>query len=349
MKGIDLQEGDGIEAGRDVVKDNGTVINAQDSFIVNSLNQTINNGTVRHLTREERVELNKKVKQIEQVSGEQGWITWRFIHRTIGVESVEDLKLDQKDAIHVLLDLLLERATLKKQNQGVAKEFAESIQQNTLILKSIETLQETTQSLTVTVMNLNHKVRRCMFSIYASVVVCIIALIVCVLISSKAYANGREPCDRGAGGVSHCLGDKFVCNNGTISQSKRLCSNRAVSFYGGNPSNSTKTPIPTAITHLKTTPNSKKVDLSASFSGLVVGVADGDTLTVLTPGNEQVKVRLAEIDAPEKLSLLGKNPKSRFLHCALKKQPLLIQPQKIATPEPWLKSFVMGVTQMQNK
>lgn len=44
-----------------------------------------------------------------------------------------------------------------------------------------------------------------------------------------AQANGRQPCDRGAGGISHCSGSKFVCNNGTISRSKRLCS---ASEYG---------------------------------------------------------------------------------------------------------------------
>lgn len=39
--------------------------------------------------------------------------------------------------------------------------------------------------------------------------------------------------------------------------------------------------------------------------GLVVGVHDGDTLTVLV-GKQQVKVRLAEIDAPELRQAFGK-------------------------------------------
>lgn len=37
-----------------------------------------------------------------------------------------------------------------------------------------------------------------------------------------------------------------------------------------------------------------------SFSGKVVGVADGDTITVLVDGNREAKIRFAEIDAPEK-------------------------------------------------
>jgi endonuclease YncB( thermonuclease family) len=37
-----------------------------------------------------------------------------------------------------------------------------------------------------------------------------------------------------------------------------------------------------------------------SVSGLVVGITDGDTFTLLTDNKQQLKVRVAEIDAPER-------------------------------------------------
>lgn len=45
-----------------------------------------------------------------------------------------------------------------------------------------------------------------------------------------------------------------------------------------------------------------------AFAGRVVGVADGDTLTVLA-GEVQHKIRLAEIDAPERRQAFGERSK----------------------------------------
>ncbi|SHF68160.1 thermonuclease family protein [Chryseobacterium vrystaatense] len=41
----------------------------------------------------------------------------------------------------------------------------------------------------------------------------------------------------------------------------------------------------------------------------VVGISDGDTITVLLDGNIQKKLRLAEVDCPEKRQPFGKNAK----------------------------------------
>lgn len=56
----------------------------------------------------------------------------------------------------------------------------------------------------------------------------------------------------------------------------------------------------------------------SEFSGKVVRVADGDTITVLAPGNQQVKVRLYGIDCPEKGKRLPEGP---ALHCRACSRP----------------------------
>lgn len=38
---------------------------------------------------------------------------------------------------------------------------------------------------------------------------------------------------------------------------------------------------------------------TAEYSGTVVGVSDGDTMTRLTPEKQRVKIRLGETDTPE--------------------------------------------------
>jgi endonuclease YncB( thermonuclease family) len=49
--------------------------------------------------------------------------------------------------------------------------------------------------------------------------------------------------------------------------------------------------------------------LAGDFSGMVVSVADGDTITVLDEQQKQHKVRLAGIDAPEKKQAYGTRSK----------------------------------------
>lgn len=45
------------------------------------------------------------------------------------------------------------------------------------------------------------------------------------------------------------------------------------------------------------------------FSGKVVGVSDGDTYTILTGSNKQIKVRLQGVDCPEKNQAFGSKAK----------------------------------------
>ena len=56
-----------------------------------------------------------------------------------------------------------------------------------------------------------------------------------------------------------------------------------------------------------------------TISGKVVAVADGDTITVLVAGHDQVKIRLANIDAPEKAQPFGQRSKKTMSDLAFGK------------------------------
>ncbi|HCB2271088.1 TPA: hypothetical protein OPR09_000064 [Citrobacter koseri] len=47
-----------------------------------------------------------------------------------------------------------------------------------------------------------------------------------ILFTAQAdAARGRQPCSGSKGGIAHCTSDgRFVCNDGSLSQSKRFCS-----------------------------------------------------------------------------------------------------------------------------
>jgi len=56
------------------------------------------------------------------------------------------------------------------------------------------------------------------------------------------------------------------------------------------------------------------------FAGRVVGIQDGDTVTVLDASNQQHRVRLAGIDAPEKAQAFGAAAKEQLARLAFGKQ-----------------------------
>lgn len=61
-----------------------------------------------------------------------------------------------------------------------------------------------------------------------------------------------------------------------------------------------------------------------TIDGKVVGVHDGDTLTVLTPGNTEVRVRLEGIDAPETRQPFGEASKQSLSAMTFQKQVRLV-------------------------
>ncbi len=54
----------------------------------------------------------------------------------------------------------------------------------------------------------------------------ILLLLSGILLTTQAdAARGRKPCSGSKGGIAHCTSDgRFVCNDGSLSQSKRFCS-----------------------------------------------------------------------------------------------------------------------------
>jgi endonuclease YncB( thermonuclease family) len=65
------------------------------------------------------------------------------------------------------------------------------------------------------------------------------------------------------------------------------------------------------------------VSITASadtLTGRVIGISDGDTLTVLDSSNHQHKIRLAAIDAPEKSQAFGNKSKQALSDLCFNKQ-----------------------------
>ena len=69
-------------------------------------------------------------------------------------------------------------------------------------------------------------------------------------------------------------------------------------------------------------------------SGKVVGIADGDTFTLLTPDKQQIKVRLSEIDAPEKAQPFGTRSRQALSDLIFSKDVLVAYSVKTGHPIP---------------
>ena len=59
---------------------------------------------------------------------------------------------------------------------------------------------------------------------------------------------------------------------------------------------------------------------ATELTGQVVGISDGDTLTLLTPDRRQTKVRLAEIDTPERRQPYGSRARETLADLAFQRQ-----------------------------
>lgn len=63
--------------------------------------------------------------------------------------------------------------------------------------------------------------------------------------------------------------------------------------------------------------------MAVEWSGVVVGISDGDTLTVLNQQKIPVKIRLVEIDAPEKNQDFGNQSKQSLSDICFKKMAVV--------------------------
>ncbi|WP_462373338.1 YdcA family protein, partial [Turicimonas muris] len=64
-------------------------------------------------------------------------------------------------------------------------------------------------------------------------IVSVLLVFLAAMLASQIQAKGREPCSGSKGGVQRCVNGKFLCNDGSISRSKKICNSE---LYGSRKS-----------------------------------------------------------------------------------------------------------------
>lgn len=67
---------------------------------------------------------------------------------------------------------------------------------------------------------------------------------------------------------------------------------------------------------------------TSTFTGKVINVADGDTITILTQSDEKIKIRLAGIDCPESFQVHGEKAK-QYLSSLVDGKRVRIEPETV--------------------
>ncbi len=68
-----------------------------------------------------------------------------------------------------------------------------------------------------------------------------------------------------------------------------------------------------------------------THTGQVIAITDGDTIKILSPAKQQIKIRLAEIDTPEKRQPYGKKAKQVLSNKVFGKQVKVVKVPPTAT------------------
>lgn len=83
----------------------------------------------RPLTKRERSALNAQVERLIKDFGQERWEPWQFLHETIGVNEIGEMRLEHLKPAQTVLELMLERAELARQ---VSRAQADKVQLCTL-------------------------------------------------------------------------------------------------------------------------------------------------------------------------------------------------------------------------